>query len=188
MRLVIGEDNGRKCWHYVLVVDNEEIQNMFDKQLSTGSINVADFGEVLKCGWSEDPPDEAEEWIQQNYVCSVSVMTLTPPVPEGVNLTETPPTPEETPPTPQGVTAMETPPTPQGVTAMETPPTPEMTVTTPGVTAMETPPTPEEAPPTLQGVTAMEIPPTPEGVTVSSVLRSQLAATLLHWLLDWLLL
>ena len=55
-----GEENGRKRWWYVLLVDDEETQDMFEKQVSTGNIDVEDFGQVLESGWGEDPPDEAK--------------------------------------------------------------------------------------------------------------------------------
>ena len=67
LRLVRGEDNGRPAWHYVLLVDDDEIIEMFQKEEKTGTINLADFGKVIKSGWGQDPPDDVKEWIQKKY-------------------------------------------------------------------------------------------------------------------------
>ena len=54
--LVRGKDRGCPVWHYVLV-DEEKLDN-FNAQVATGTINVADYGRVLKSGWGKDPPKD----------------------------------------------------------------------------------------------------------------------------------
>ena len=68
---VTGEDYGRRAWHYVLLVDNQDTIDKF-KELTHGenagknTINVNDYGLVLKSGWGEEPPQDIKEWIE-NY-------------------------------------------------------------------------------------------------------------------------
>jgi hypothetical protein len=68
--LVRGKDRGREAWYYVLV--NKKPVVVFEKDIRAGSINLADYGDVLLSGWGKDPPADAvrrarEEW---NYTTS----------------------------------------------------------------------------------------------------------------------
>ncbi|MDG7053614.1 MAG: hypothetical protein LKM45_07180, partial [Wolbachia endosymbiont of Alcedoecus sp.] len=54
--LVRGKDRGRSAWHYVLV--DKDKREMFLAKSRTGSMDVADYGEILYSGWGEDPPQE----------------------------------------------------------------------------------------------------------------------------------
>ncbi len=63
--LVHGKDRGRDAWHYVLV-DKPKLP-MFLKQIETGSIDVALFGEVLKSGWGKNPPPEIVKEIEDEF-------------------------------------------------------------------------------------------------------------------------
>jgi len=65
--LVRGKDKGMECWHYLLVVDDDETIEMFHAKIRSGNIDVNDFGEVIKSGWGQDPPNEVREWIDQKY-------------------------------------------------------------------------------------------------------------------------
>ncbi len=54
--LVRGKDRNRPAWHYVLV--KERLVEKFKETVASGTIDVADWGEVLESGWGEDPhPD-----------------------------------------------------------------------------------------------------------------------------------
>ena len=53
--LVRGKDRGRAAWHYVLV--KKHLLGLFLKQTQGGSLDVADFGDILRSGWGKDPPD-----------------------------------------------------------------------------------------------------------------------------------
>ena len=70
--LVRGKDHGRSAWHYVLLVDDEETIKIF-KEKTQGdaagkeSIDVASYGQVLKSGWGETPPNEITDWVHKNY-------------------------------------------------------------------------------------------------------------------------
>ena len=65
--LVRGKDRGKQAWHYVLVVDDEEMVEMFLAKVKSGNVDVADYGQVLKSGWGQEPPDEVREWIKKKY-------------------------------------------------------------------------------------------------------------------------
>ena len=70
--LVRGKDRGRPAWHYVLLVDDEETIKIFKEKTqgdATGkeSIDVANYGQIIKSGWGNDPPNEIKDWIQKNY-------------------------------------------------------------------------------------------------------------------------
>ena len=55
--LVHGKNNGQPTWHYVLLCDSTEIQQAFFEQMSKSSMDVENYGEVLKSGWGTEPPD-----------------------------------------------------------------------------------------------------------------------------------
>ena len=52
---VRGTDKGRAAWHYVLV--KKHLLGLFLKQTQGGSLDVADFGDVLGSGWGKEPPE-----------------------------------------------------------------------------------------------------------------------------------
>ena len=59
--LVCGKDKGRPAWHYVMV--EKSLLGLFLKWTKGGSLNVADFGTVLKSGWGQDPPEAIRQEI-----------------------------------------------------------------------------------------------------------------------------
>ena len=65
--LVRGKDRGREAWHYVLLVDDEETIKQFREKIASGTVDVANYGSVLKSGWGKDPPNEVVDWIDKSY-------------------------------------------------------------------------------------------------------------------------
>ena len=65
--LVRGKDRGRPAWHFVLLVDDEDTIKLFHEKVKTGTVDVADYGEVLKSGWGKDPPNEIKDWFDKNF-------------------------------------------------------------------------------------------------------------------------
>ena len=63
---VRGTDRGRRAWHLVLLADNDETILQFREWLGK-SMDVKDYGLVLKSGWGEDPPQEAEHQLTKEY-------------------------------------------------------------------------------------------------------------------------
>ena len=59
--LVRGKDRGRAVWHYVLV--KKHLLGLYRKQTNGGSLDVADFGDVLGSGWGKDPAEGTGEKI-----------------------------------------------------------------------------------------------------------------------------
>ena len=60
---VRGTDRGRKAWHLVLV--EQELLEAFREKVSTGNIDVAKYGYVIKSGWGKDPPDDISDTIKK---------------------------------------------------------------------------------------------------------------------------
>ena len=52
---VRGTDRGRPAWHYVLV--EKASLGLFFKKIKGGSMDVKDFGSILKSGWGKEPPE-----------------------------------------------------------------------------------------------------------------------------------
>ena len=61
--LVRGKDRGKQAWHYVLV--NKALLPLFLRRTKGGSLDVADFGRVLKSGWGKDPPEDIRKSIRE---------------------------------------------------------------------------------------------------------------------------
>ena len=59
--LVLGKDRGRPAWHYVMV--EKSLLGLFLKRTNGGSLDVGDFGTVVKSGWGENPPESTKEEI-----------------------------------------------------------------------------------------------------------------------------
>ena len=60
--LVRGMDEGRPAWHYVLV-DKEKIEE-FVAQVATGTIDVAEYGKILRSGSGENPSKEIKQTME----------------------------------------------------------------------------------------------------------------------------
>ena len=61
---VRGTERGRKAWHIVLV--ERELLDAFREKVSTGNIDVAKYGYVIKSGWGKDPPDDILDKIKKH--------------------------------------------------------------------------------------------------------------------------
>ena len=67
--LVRGEDKGRDAWYYVLLRDDDDVVAAFKERLKAKTINLEDYGKILKSGFGKDPPNEVKDQIEKNY-CS----------------------------------------------------------------------------------------------------------------------
>ena len=70
--LVRGKDRGRAAWHYVLLVDDDEtirlfIENTQGANAGMKSIDVSNYGQVLRSGWGADPPNDICDFIEKMY-------------------------------------------------------------------------------------------------------------------------
>ena len=68
--LARGKDHDKPAWHYVLLVDDEEVWEKFRAKLASGSVVLPDYGQVLKSGWGRDPPNEIAHEIHKEYLLS----------------------------------------------------------------------------------------------------------------------
>ena len=62
---VRGKDKGRAAWHYVQV--KKHLLGLFLKRTNGGSLDVADFGDVLRSGWGMDPPEGTGNKLQKEH-------------------------------------------------------------------------------------------------------------------------
>ncbi len=65
--IVRGKDRGRPVWHCVVLKDDEETIREFRNKFASGTVIVADYGEVLKSGWGKDPPQEVVDELDKQY-------------------------------------------------------------------------------------------------------------------------
>ena len=73
--LVRGTNQGRPAWHYVLLVDDDETICKFRDQTQgenagKHTIDINNYGQVLKSGWGKDPPNDVKDWMQKTYGAS----------------------------------------------------------------------------------------------------------------------
>lgn len=73
--LVRGSDKGRLAWHYLLLVDDDDIIDQFKEQTQgtnagKNTLNCNNYGQVLKSGWGQEPPNDVKEWMEKNYGAS----------------------------------------------------------------------------------------------------------------------
>ena len=61
--LVRGKDGWKLAWHYVQV--EKALLPLFLRRTNGGSLDVADFGRVLKSGWGKDPPENVRKNINE---------------------------------------------------------------------------------------------------------------------------
>lgn len=61
--LVRGKNEGKLAWHYVLV--NKHVMGLFLKKTQGGSLDVPDFGAVLRSGQGKNPPVDITNIIIQ---------------------------------------------------------------------------------------------------------------------------
>ncbi|XP_077977942.1 uncharacterized protein LOC144433508 [Glandiceps talaboti] len=61
MYLVRGTDRGKRAWHYVQV--DRMKYPLFMKNTNGGSLDVVEYGNVVKSGWGEEPPTSVREEI-----------------------------------------------------------------------------------------------------------------------------
>jgi len=63
--LVRGNSGGQPAWYYVQVHPLKK--PIFDRQLKSGSIDLAVIGRVLVSGWGKDPPDDVKKRMKDNH-------------------------------------------------------------------------------------------------------------------------
>ncbi len=59
--LVRGTDRGRKAWHYLLI--DEDKYESLEAASKTGSLDVKDYGKILKSAFGEEPPQKVKDEI-----------------------------------------------------------------------------------------------------------------------------
>ncbi len=67
IHLVKGTDKNRAAWYYVLVVDDDKTIVQFKERLNDDTINLEDYGQILKSGYGKEPPDGVTQRIKETY-------------------------------------------------------------------------------------------------------------------------
>ena len=62
--LVQGEQSGHLGWQYVLLIDDQDTIDTFRETVMCHA-EVGNYGQVLKSGWGEEPPNEVKKWIKE---------------------------------------------------------------------------------------------------------------------------
>ena len=67
-----GFDKGRPAWDYLLLTDNEETIRAYKDKTSGENAGqytfaLSSYGDILKRGWGQDPPNDAQQWLEENY-------------------------------------------------------------------------------------------------------------------------
>lgn len=61
-----GRDNTQRfAWYYVRIDARKKI--FFEYAIKSGQIALTDFGDVLRSGYGETPPQEARDYMYQQY-------------------------------------------------------------------------------------------------------------------------
>ena len=68
VRTVHGKDRGRQAWHLVLLSNkSEEYKEQFQEKVKSDTIDVANWGYIIKSGLGGDPPqnirDKVSSWM-----------------------------------------------------------------------------------------------------------------------------
>ena len=63
---------GRPAWHYILLDDDAEkikefIHKMQGGNCGKGTVNVKDYGTILRSGQGEDPSQADKDWMKEKY-------------------------------------------------------------------------------------------------------------------------
>ena len=62
--LVQGKDRDQPVWHFVLLSSkSEELEEKFLEDISSGSIDVANWGYKIKSGWGKHPSEDLKEKV-----------------------------------------------------------------------------------------------------------------------------
>lgn len=63
--LVRGRDNEQPAWHYVLV--ERALLQIFCRKTKGGQVEIAEYGQVLKSGWGQNPPAEDIHLVEDKF-------------------------------------------------------------------------------------------------------------------------
>ena len=70
--LTKGMDGDKPAWHYVLLVDSDDIildyvEKTQGEQAGKSTIDVSNYGIILQSGFGEKPPQHVKDWLTQKY-------------------------------------------------------------------------------------------------------------------------
>ena len=53
-----------------MLKDDESVIAEFKYKVKSGTVDVENYGEILKSGYGQDPPNEVKDFIEKNY-CTI---------------------------------------------------------------------------------------------------------------------
>ena len=65
--LIHGHEQGYPVWDYVLLDDDAEKIRGFLSEVASGTVDLEDYGTILKSGLGTDPPQGTKDWIFEKY-------------------------------------------------------------------------------------------------------------------------
>ena len=70
LHIVQGNNMGRPVWHYVLLDDDAEkikeyIHKTQGENAGNYTVNLTEYGTVLRSGWGKDPSQENKDWLEK---------------------------------------------------------------------------------------------------------------------------
>jgi len=63
LRLVTGKNQGSDAWWYIRV--KPEKMALYVRRVKSEFIDLADYGEILYCGWGKEPPEDIKKKIEE---------------------------------------------------------------------------------------------------------------------------
>lgn len=66
VQIVTGKDHGEHAWHCVLV--KKQYLDIFNQTLTDDTIPLNTYGQILKSGWGEMPPEDILEELAEEYI------------------------------------------------------------------------------------------------------------------------
>ena len=63
--LVTGDNQNKKAWYYVLVQKTK--LPLFKREVQTDFIDLSLYGDILYCGWGEEPPEDISQKIKDEF-------------------------------------------------------------------------------------------------------------------------
>lgn len=72
--LVMAKDKptGQDAWWYVLVKNKQSVP-VFIKKVETTGLTLTDYGEILRCGWGKEPPENTAKEVKEEIKKRVAV-------------------------------------------------------------------------------------------------------------------
>ncbi len=71
IKLISGKDKSDKPFYAYVRIFSEKLEEFtnLDNSYDLKSINVSEYGEIIKSGWGKTPSEEVKEYMKENHNC-----------------------------------------------------------------------------------------------------------------------